>query len=74
MEFKVTTTRLHMVDTQTKPCDGAYLSGKDEYKPWAIEIKSIQELCELVEENGEIIIGKDDDGLFSLEIYNDYRE
>ena len=54
-----------------KPCSKAYLSGYDEwqYPRWCIEINTIEELQELINEVGEIIVNKE-----SIEIYDDYRE
>lgn len=74
MEFKVTSTKLYVFHAETQPCEEAFWSGKDKHKPWAVKITSLKGLCEFVEKYGDVVIGKDADGKFSLEIYDDYRE
>lgn len=44
---------------------------EEEYDAWFIDINSLEELKELVDEMGTIIINGNFD---SIEIYNDYRE
>lgn len=71
MEFEIhrTTTRYR----NKKPCDSAYLAGKDEwnYDIYKVKIESLEDLIALRDEvNEDIIIRLDG----SIEIYDDYRE
>ena len=40
---------------------------------WFIELESLEELAQLIDEVGDVVMAKDPDGL-KLEIYDDYRE
>lgn len=51
---------------ETKPCEKAYKDGKYFY----IDIASLDDILDLIDEVGEIIINKD----HSIEIYDAYRE
>ena len=57
-----------------KPCNKAVTANREindgiELIRWKIDIKSLQDLYELINEVGRIIIDED-----SIEIYDDYRE
>jgi hypothetical protein len=57
------------------PCNGAFQKCFGHYKCWVIEINSLEELHEFIDENGPIVISKGNvDGLHEIEIYDDYRE
>lgn len=71
MEFEIyRTLKRH---SEKKPCDNAYLAGKDEwnYDIYKVKIESLEDLIALRDEvNEDIIILLDG----SIEIYDDYRE
>jgi hypothetical protein len=57
-----------------KPCDSAYLAGKDRWDNcdvYKVKIESLEDLIALRDEVNEYIIIRLDD---SIEIYDDYRE
>jgi hypothetical protein len=56
-----------------KPCDSAYLAGKDQCNNdiYKVKIESLEDLIALRDEVNEYIIIRLDD---SIEIYDDYRE
>lgn len=65
---------------EAPPCEGAYIDGKGDkwevYK-WAVDINSLEDLMELTEEVGDIIVSapnEETDNYPSIEIYDDYRE
>jgi hypothetical protein len=71
MEFKI--YRTFKWHSDKKPCDSAYLAGKDERNRciYKVKIESLKDLIALRDEvNEDIIIRLDG----SIEIYDDYRE
>ena len=62
---------------QEKPCPRAYGGECDKfgYRQWFIDIDTIDQLMELQDEVGDVIIGKTfRQGLPEIEIYDTYRE
>lgn len=71
MEFEI--YRTSDWDRTEKPCDRAYLAGKDEWDCdiYKVKIESLEDLIALRDEvNVSIIIRLNN----SIEIYDDYRE
>lgn len=69
MEFEITRTSDYL--DKNKPCDKAYLAGKDEWgNIYKIKIDTLEDLISLIDDVGQIIIKKD----LSIEIYDDWRE
>ena len=63
--------------SQEKPCPRAYGGECDKFdrRHWFIDIDTIDQLMELQDEVGDVIIGKTfRQGLPEIEIYDDYRE
>ena len=59
--------------SEGKPCGNAIFNGED----WFVEINSLEELLELIEEQDEDIIIKPKRSGYpfqTIEIYDDYRE
>lgn len=80
MKFIITSTSSEWLSDSPKPCEGAVLS---EHKTahgeniWEIEINSLEELIELKKKlNYPIILLNPNqiEGMYQLEIYDDYRE
>lgn len=72
MKFKIRRTSYMWGNNCPQPCAKACFEGLDEWgrSLWSIEINTIEDLQNLIEEVGdEIIVSKD-----QLEIYDDYRE
>ena len=53
--------------------DIGYIQREDEREGWLIEINTLEELIELVEKEGAIVVSKEDPQP-EIEIYDDYRE
>lgn len=71
MEFEI--YRTWHCHSEEKPCDSAYLAGKDQWDCdiYKVKIESLEDLIALRDEvNEDIIIHLDG----SIEIYDDYRE
>ena len=61
--------------SEAKPCENAIFNKEEE--EWVVEINSLEELLELIEEQDEDIIIKTKRSGYSfqtIEIYDDYRE
>ena len=77
MKFEVSrTSNFHNGD---KPCENATILCKNEWEEtlWQIEINSLDELCEFINENGSIVLSSRRSSacdLYEIEIYDDYRE
>lgn len=71
MEFEI--HRTSDWDRTEKPCDSAYLAGKDQWdKPvYKIKIDTLEDLIALIKEVDENLILNVDT---SIEIYDDWRE
>ena len=66
---------------ENKPCEGAKLvrAGSAEHKPvYEIEINTLEQLLELVDEINDIIVMDSDKSKtgykYEIELYDDYRE
>lgn len=68
MKFNVSRTSLWF---DKKPCEEAE---KQKDGKWILKIKTLKELLSFCEKYEPIIIAKDKDGLYSVEIYDDWRE
>jgi len=68
MEFRVKRTSNH--GGKKLPCLEAY---KKDGK-WVVKIDSLDELITFVRTHGEIVVDETPDGLFAIEIYDDWRE
>lgn len=71
MEFKITRTSDYR--NENKPCDKAYVVGKDAWDDpiYKIKIDTLEDLISFMNEVGERLIIKQD---LSIEIYDDWRE
>ena len=81
MKFRI--TRTSDWSNEKSPCEGAYLDKIEyegtsyEYRHWAIDISSLEELIALRDKVEEaLVLEKEDDehGLPSIDIYDYYRE
>lgn len=70
MEFEIYRTSDHF--KENKPCDKAYVAGKDKWdRPiYKIKIDTLDDLIALIEEVDENLILNN----LSIEIYDDWRE
>lgn len=76
MTFRITRTSDAYCDEKA-PCKNAQFAWSISYANiWEIEIKSLDDLMELISETnkGLIIFGPTETGLPTIEIYDDYRE
>lgn len=71
MECEITRTSDYR--KKNKPCDNAYVAGKDKWdRPiYKIKIDTLEDLIALLKEVNENLILKED---LSIEIYDDWRE
>lgn len=76
MKFAV--SRTSDFNSGAKPCDNATVLCKNAWEEplWQIEINSLDELCEFINKNGAIVLSPQhsSNGLYEIEIYDDYRE
>ena len=68
MEFNVSRTSLWLNE---KPCEEAE---KQKDGKWILKIKTLKELLSFCDKYEPVIIAKDTDGSYSVEIYDDWRE
>ena len=70
MTYEISRTSDFFNTNNNKPCTNAYQKTPTSNKwQWFIDINNIEQLQELINEVGRIIINKT-----SIEIYDDYRE
>ena len=70
MKYQVTRTSYYG-NCKERPCKNAYAEGCDEWliPIWYIKINTLEDLRNLIDEVGEVIISKDE-----IEIYDTFRE
>ena len=74
MKFEINRTSLDpYIHGNVPPCEEAI--NKSNYE-WFIEVNSLEELVYFCDKYGDIIIGKPFgvNGMYTVEIYDDYRE
>lgn len=77
MKFEITRTSNHCCGGQ--PCELSYSeTGKNMYgddkTKWFINIKTLEELCALSKEHGELVFKFNNKKSAEIEIYDSYRE